>query len=144
MVVIRDWLARSADGELVARAFVVRFEADTNQHLRECGIDVLPAHRRKGIGKQLLREIVAGAGDEDDIVLGFFTSDRVPAAAAFLERIGAKTTLTMHTNQLDLSTLDRDMVREWAASMPTDTASNGSTAIFLTTKCRTSSSRTTP
>ncbi|HEY8825821.1 MAG TPA: GNAT family N-acetyltransferase [Candidatus Limnocylindria bacterium] len=115
MVVIRDWLARSADGELVARAFVVRFEADTNQHLRECGIDVLPAHRRKGIGKQLLREIVAGAGDEDDIVLGFFTSDRVPAAAAFLERIGAKTTLTMHTNQLDLSTLDRDMVREWAA-----------------------------
>ena len=115
MVVIRDWLARSADGELVARGFVVRFDADTNQHLRECGIDVLPAHRRKGVGRQLLREIVAGAGDAEDIVLGFFTNDRVPAAAAFLNRIGAKTTLTMHTNQLDLSTLDRAMVRGWAA-----------------------------
>lgn len=114
MFIIRDWLARSADGELVGRGFVVRFEADTNRHLREAGIDVLPAHRRKGIAKQLLREIVAGAGPEDDIVISFFTSDRVPAAAAFLERIGAKHALTMHSNQLDLSELDRALVREWA------------------------------
>jgi mycothiol synthase len=114
MVVIRDWLARSAEGELVGRGFVVRFEADTNQHLREAGIDVLPAHRQKGIAKQVFREIVAGAGEADDIVLTFFTNDRVPSAAAFLERIGAKTTLTGHTNQLDLSQLDRAMVREWA------------------------------
>ena len=114
MVVIRDWLARSAEGELVARGFVVRFDADTNQHLREAGIEVLPAHRRKGVAKQLFREIVAGAGEADDIVISFFTNDRVPAAAAFLTRIGAKTTLTMHTNQLDLSQLDRAMVHEWA------------------------------
>ena len=115
MVVIRDWLARSAEGELVGRGLVVRFEADTNQHLRDAGIDVLPAHRRKGIGRQLLREVVAGAGDADDIVLSFFTNDRVPAAAAFLERIGAKTALTMHTNHLDLAALDRAMVADWAA-----------------------------
>ena len=37
MVVIRDWLARSAEGELVGRGLVVRFEADTNQHLRDAG-----------------------------------------------------------------------------------------------------------
>ena len=116
MVVIRDWLARSAEGELVARGFVVRFEADTNQHLREGGIDVLPAHRRRGIAKQLLREIVAGAGKADDIVISFFTNDRVPSAAAFLERIGAKRARTAHTNQLDLSQVDRAMVREWAAT----------------------------
>lgn len=114
MVVIRDWLARSAEGELVGRGLVVRFEADTNRHLREAGIDVLPAHRRKGIARQLLREIVAGAGPADDIVISFFTNDRVPAAAAFLDRIGAKRALTMHSNQLDLSQLDRAMVREWA------------------------------
>lgn len=115
MVVIRDWLARSADGELVGRGFVMRFEADTNQHLREAGIDVHPAHRRKGIARQLFREIVAGAGEADDIVISFFTNDRVPAAAAFLERSGAKQTLTMHANQLELSSLDRAMVREWAS-----------------------------
>src|SRR5712692_9224025 len=114
MVVIRDWLARSAEGELVARAFVVRFDADTNQHLREASIEVLPSHRRKGIARQLLHELAAAAGEADDIVLAFFTNDRVPGAAAFLERIGPKTTLTMHTNQLDLSRLDRTMVRGWA------------------------------
>lgn len=118
MVVIRDWLTRSADGELVGRGLVARFEADTNQHLRDAGIDVFPAHRRKGIAKQLLREIVAGAGEADDIVLSFFTNDRVPSAAAFLSRIGATTALTMHTNQLDLSKQDRAMVREWAAIDP--------------------------
>jgi mycothiol synthase len=115
MVVMRDWLARSAEGELVARGFVVRFEADTNQHLRDAGIDVLPAHRRKGIAKQLLREIVTGAGEADHIVISFFTNDRVPSAAAFMKRIGAKRVLTAHTNQLDLSQVDRVMVREWAA-----------------------------
>ena len=115
MVVIRDWLARSEEGDLVARGFVVRFEASTNQHLREASIDVLPAHRRRGIAKQLLRVIVAGAGDASDIVISFFTNDRVPAAGAFLERIGAKTALTMHTYQLDLSQLDHAMVGEWAA-----------------------------
>ena len=114
MVVIRDWLARSVEGELVGRGLIVRFEADTNQHLREVGIEVLPEHRRKGIAKQLFREIVAGAGDADDIVLSFFINDRVPSAAAFLNRIGAKTALTMRTSQLDLSQLDRAMVREWA------------------------------
>jgi mycothiol synthase len=115
MLIVRDWLARSANGELVGRGLVVRFEADTNQHLRDAGVDVLPAHRRRGIGKQLLRALVAGAGEADDIVLSFWTSDRVPSAAAFLERIGAKRALTMHTNQLDLSQVDRAMVREWAA-----------------------------
>jgi mycothiol synthase len=115
MIVVRDWLARSSEGEVVARGFLARFEADTNKHLRDAGIEVLPAHRRKGVAKQVLRELVAGAGEADDIVFSFFTSDRVPAADAFLERLGAKRALTMHANQLDLSTLDRAMVRDWAA-----------------------------
>jgi hypothetical protein len=68
---------------------------------------VLPTHRLKGVARQVLRELVAGAGPADDIVRSFFTSDRVPAADAFLERLGAKRALTMHANQLDLSTLDR-------------------------------------
>ena len=118
MVVIRGWLVRSAEGELVASGYIVRFEADTNRHLREVGIEVLPAHRRKRIATQLFREIVAAAGDADDIVLAFFTNDRVPSAAAFLRQIGAKSTLATHTNQLDLAELDRAMVREWAAIDP--------------------------
>jgi mycothiol synthase len=118
MVVARSWLARSAEGELVGRGFVVRFEADTNRHLRETGIEVLPEHRRKRIATQLFREILAAAGDADNIVFGFFTNDRVPSAAAFLNRVGGKETLTMHTNHLELSQVDRAMVREWAVIDP--------------------------
>jgi GNAT superfamily N-acetyltransferase len=118
MVRIRDWLARAPTGDLVARGYIVRYDADTNQHLREASIEVLPAHRRKGVAKRLFRRLVGAAGDRDDIVIGFFSTDRVPAAAEFLRRIGAKETLTMHTNQLQLSQLDRAMVREWAGIDP--------------------------
>ena len=115
---IRDWLVRASDGRLVARGFLVRFDADTHQHLREASIDVLPAHRRKGIGRMLFREIVAAAGDVNDIVIEFYTNDRVPAGAAFLKHIGAQEKLPSHMNHLDLSELDRTMVRAWTALDP--------------------------
>src|SRR3982074_2511693 len=51
MMAMRDWLARASDGRVVARGFVVRYEADTNQHLREASIEVLPTHRRRNIAK---------------------------------------------------------------------------------------------
>ena len=118
MLRVRDWLARTSDGRVVARSYMVRFEADTNQHLREANIDVLPAHRRKGVARMLFREIVAAAGDTDDIVIEFYTNDRVPAGPAFLKRVGAKAKLASHMNHLDLSELDRTMVREWTALDP--------------------------
>lgn len=115
---IRDWLARASDGRVVARGSMVRYVADTNQHLREASIEVLPARRRNGIAKMLFREIVASAGNADDTVIEFFTNDRVPSGAAFLERIGAKERLATHLNQLDLSELDHTMLREWTALEP--------------------------
>lgn len=118
MVRMREWIARSATGELVARASVARFEADTNKHFREANIEVAPAHRRQGIAKQLLKRIVAGAEGGDDVVIEFYTNDRVPSGAAFLERIGAKRTLEMHVNELALERVDRAMTREWAAIDP--------------------------
>jgi GNAT superfamily N-acetyltransferase len=118
MLRTRDWLARAPDGRLVGRGYLVRFEADTNQHLREANIDVLPAHRRKGIARMLFREIVAAAGDADDVVIEFYTNDRVPSGAAFLKRVGAKEKLASHMNHLDLSELDRALVREWKALDP--------------------------
>jgi GNAT superfamily N-acetyltransferase len=102
----------------VARGYVVRYEADTNKHLREANIDVLPEHRRRGIARSIFRELVKAAGTGDDIVIAFYVSDRVPAATEFLKRVGAKPKLTGHMNQLDLSQLDRAMVREWATIDP--------------------------
>jgi GNAT superfamily N-acetyltransferase len=118
MMKIRDWLARSTDGRTVARGYVVRYEADTNKHLRDANIDVLAEHRRRGIARSLFREIVKAVDTADDIVIGFYTNDRVPAAIEFLKRVGAKPKLTGHMNQLDLSQVDRAMVREWATIDP--------------------------
>lgn len=115
---IRDFIARSPKGDLVGRGFVIRFVADTNQHLRDTGIEVLPAHRRRGVAKQLLRLMADAAGGGDEIVFGFYTMDRVPAGSAFLRRIGAKETQTAHTNELALAGVDRAMVSEWAAIDP--------------------------
>ena len=112
---IRDFLARSPAGEVVGRGFVIRFEADTNQHLRDAGIEVLPAHRRRGVATRLLRAMAGAAGGGDEVVLGFASNDRIPAGEAFLRHIGAKSKLVMHTNQLQLSDVDRAMVREWAS-----------------------------
>ena len=115
---IRDWIARSVDGELVARGFVARWEADTNQHLRDANIDVLPAHRRRGVAKRLFREIVGAAGPADDIVIEMVASDAVPAGEAFLKRIGAREALRTHVNQLRIAELDRGLSRGWAALAP--------------------------
>src|SRR5713101_6569198 len=105
MVRMKEWLARDADGSLVATAFVTRYEADTNHHLREAGVSVLPEHRRRGIGRALFRRIVQGAGGGEDIVIDGYTSDRVPAGAAFARSAGAKEVIRTHLNQLDLREL---------------------------------------
>ena len=41
------------------------------------------------------------------------TNERVPAGAAFMQRLGARKGLENHTNQLDLRDLNRDLICEW-------------------------------
>src|SRR5437899_2691769 len=115
---MREWLARDHGGAVIGQASLARFVADTNKHLREAGVSVLPEHRRRGIGRALYREVVRAAGDADDIVFEHYTNDRVPAGEAFARRIGARETLRGHVNQLDLRKLDRPLVREWSALEP--------------------------
>ncbi|TMG71247.1 MAG: GNAT family N-acetyltransferase [Chloroflexi bacterium] len=116
---MREWIVRAPAGQLVARGFIARWEADTNQHLRDANIDVAPAHRRRGVAKRLLREIVDAAGSSDDIVIEFAANDRVPASEAFLRRIGAHETLRTHINQVPIAEIDRGLVHEWAMLDPT-------------------------
>src|SRR5947209_11176119 len=108
---MREWLARDAAGTVVAQASLGQFVADTNKHLREAGVSVLPEHRRRGIGRALYREIVRAAGDGDDFVFDQYTSDRVPAGEEYARRIGARETPRGHVNQPDLAKLERAPVR---------------------------------
>jgi mycothiol synthase len=60
-----------------------------------------------------LREVVTVAEENGRRVLITGSTDRVPAGAPFLERIGGKVALESHTNQLLIADLDRDLLRRW-------------------------------
>ena len=118
MVEFTEYLARSRAGEVVATGAFIRFNADTNQHLREVELLVAPAHRRRGLARRLLRELIDAAGDRDDLVLELSTTDRVPAGVAFVTWLGARETLRMRMSQLATADVDRELVRSWARLDP--------------------------
>ena len=74
------------------------------------GVVVPSVNRRRGVGRQLLRVVTERAAKEGRTVLASQTSDRVPAGAAFASAMGAAPGLEMHTNQLDVRTVDRAAV----------------------------------
>jgi mycothiol synthase len=90
-----------------------------NQHMRWCEIAVAQAHRRRGLGRSLLRRVVQAVADqrEDLLFIGQVT-DRIPAAESFAQAVGATSGLEMKTNQLDLASVDRAKVSEWAQMAP--------------------------
>jgi len=113
--------ARHKSGAIVGYSGVFWGKSEPgNQHLRWCEIAVAPAHRRRGLGRALLRRVIQAVADQgDDLVFMSQVSDRVPAAERFARAIGATPGLAMKTNQLDLASADRARVSEWAAAAPT-------------------------
>jgi len=117
-VIRRDWVARSPDGSLAGRTLLTRFDAPENQHLRETFLYIAPEHRRRGIARGLFARMVAAATERDDIVFFMNSNSRSPAGEAFAKRLGAQPGLNNRTSQLELTQLDRAMVRGWASIDP--------------------------
>lgn len=111
--VVEPWLAWNDAGEIVGKAFGMMFKADSNQHVLQFALDVHPAYRRQGLGKRLLAYIVEIAQRNERRLLTAGTTDRVPAGAIFMERLGASKGIEGHTNQLALAELDHRLVDEW-------------------------------
>jgi mycothiol synthase len=111
------WAIWAKPGQLAATLSVSRSTQD-NLSIRDLDIEVDPDHRQRGLGKQLLAKAVEACGSAEGLMLQGWTMSRLPAGAAFAERIGAKPGLRMRNSQLDLRTIDRALIRTWAAIEP--------------------------
>jgi mycothiol synthase len=100
-------------GQIVAFGEAYIYHTGDNPNLIEVKIDVLPKFRKQGLAREILHYIAAHARSQGRSLLMIECNDRVPAGAAFIERIGGRKGLDELTNQLRLSDLDQGLVQRW-------------------------------
>jgi GNAT superfamily N-acetyltransferase len=107
-----DRLAARIDGRLVGDALLALPEID-NRHLAICALNVLPTHRRRGIGRALLAEVCQRARAEQRRSLLCGASKAVPggpprpdAGPRFLEAMGFAPALAAKQRRIDLTAVD--------------------------------------
>lgn len=114
----RSFLGRDASGAIVAAAFVAWYIEESNQHIVDIDISVLPRYRRQGIGCALLECAVRVADEIGRPMLSGRSVDLVSDGEAFARRIGATLGMAQGENRLVLADVDRDRVRRWIEQGP--------------------------
>lgn len=113
-VKVQSWAIWNAEQtEIVANAVLQLLLMDTNRHHADVSLGVVPAYRRRGLARRLLAPLRAAIEADGRRLIMTQTNDRVPAGAAWLERLGATRGLETHTNQLELAALDRELLARW-------------------------------
>ena len=109
----------SQDRKVVAHALTDVAHMNENKHLMGASVEVLPEYRRRGLARELLHKVLEVAEAENRTLMIDVTNTRVPAGAAFAERLGAKAGLQAHINQLVLADLEPDLLRRWQENAKT-------------------------
>lgn len=109
-------------GEIIASSTLELERGETNQHLAEIDLAVLPQWRRQGVAWRLLALLVTQARLEKRRLILAETIDRIPGGAALMTRLGARRGIEAHTNQLVLAELDPNLLHHWQAQATAHTA----------------------
>jgi mycothiol synthase len=113
-----DWLVRH-DEQLVGRGAVWQNKSGSNESIRDVMVQVHPEHRRRGLGTALFSTAIASIpNDGSTTSLTSWTSTRAPSGGAFAEQLGAKRGVHLRVSQVDLRTMDRALMRQWASTDP--------------------------
>lgn len=115
---VRDWIVRAPAGDLVARTTTEVERAGDNEHICWADVRVHPAHRRRGIGRWLLARSVEEAEAAGCAIVGTWSESKLPAGTAFAEAHEFEPKLVFRESELDLTTLDWDLVDRWVAEGP--------------------------
>jgi mycothiol synthase len=116
LVKVDLFVARADDAkEIVARGQVMQGDTGENRHVAQYSLQVLPEFRRHGIARRMLAFMAQSVRREGRRLVLTDTHARIPAGAAFMERLGGERGLETHSFQLDLANLDREMVKSWQA-----------------------------
>lgn len=118
---IEPWtcaITETSSGQLVAQASCGVERTGDNEHLFWTEIEVLPDHRRKGIGRWLLAQATAAAEAAGTEILTGWSTSAVPAAGKFAGWVEAEARQVNRESELDLTKVDWDMVDRWVAEGP--------------------------
>ena len=88
-------------------------EYETNKHLYDADLFVLPAHRRRGVGSSFLPRIVDLMHRHGSTTVGFWAEEE--SGHAFMRRLGAQPKLGSIESRLKMSEVDWAMLDSWIA-----------------------------
>jgi mycothiol synthase len=114
----RVLVARDTGGAIAGVSWCTTESLAGLDHVLRARIEVLPALRRRGLGRLLLRRSADYAEERGLRVLTGWARENVPAGGAFARRFGAEAAMQGEENRLDLRACDRDLVRRWIAEGP--------------------------
>ena len=117
---IEDWtvFVRDPESLLVARVAGGVERTGDNEHVFELELQVLPEHRRRGIGTWGLAQAAEAAGAARATLLIAFADSFVSSGVAFARWAGFELALVERESDLILANVDWDMVRQWVAEGP--------------------------
>jgi mycothiol synthase len=106
------WLAETSEGTPVGCSACWSNSAG-DPAVMECYVYVRHPWRRRGVGWQLTRPIIAAAEAEGRSSLVGNTFNSVPAGGAFAVRLGARAARVNRTSELPMSDVDWELVQSW-------------------------------